>query len=196
MNVFRLNPFRLVSAVLLLLLAASPATAQVGRIKALPEVEYRLSLSPDGYGEVFGLRQDGIPSYRLPRFKIFAGSGELLLDIRGQSSDFKDAIRAALAAPQPQEDAPSLTQELAHVANPEADPEVLEEIREADFVFVEYGATWCQPCRVQKRDAEAIRQENPELEIVLLPIEADVAKLDPETQSQLFGNAIRPTQKP
>lgn len=51
------------------------------------------------------------------------------------------------------------------------------DLPEADFTFVEYYASWCSNCKLQSGALKAFKNDNPELRIAHVRINADTAKM-------------------
>ena len=53
----------------------------------------------------------------------------------------------------------------------------------ADAVFVQYTAEWCAPCKLQSARIKTFRNENPDLDVVHVAIEADLGQFSDAGQA-------------
>jgi hypothetical protein len=117
----------------------------------------------------------GITVTRLPEFRIYDRSGALVLHEFGfEAQAFGTALERALQTPRPIAGAPALAETLKAFSARSGCGDVTEfELHaDTDFVFVEYWAEWCAPCKQQLAYVQRFLQTQPPERIAWVKVES------------------------
>jgi hypothetical protein len=136
-------------------------------------------LTAGGFVEVFA--KDGALNTSIPQIRVYSASGLELAEFSGYSPALREFLEAALLQ-EPRPGARKLVDLVPLMTKPDGTKFAAADLPKNERVIATFGAEWCGPCRVLKRDLS--RMEG----FTVLEVDADNRRIGDEAiRKALFG---------